>query len=219
MNCHYHEENAAVRTCSRCAKPLCETCVHAEYPEYCWSCGLEQENESAEREKAFRVPGWILGGTGAYLFRKLAAAGGTYVVIGLAFALLFGFAGIDASYVAGIVAGTIASSVTYTFGIAYSALVDGAAKLARLERWPVKPLLYALGGLLYVAVCPLIVSFGTIADTVLYLVCAVIFLGFDRLFRSPRRRVASFAVAAVTGVPVVFLWAFFGFSAWQGFDL
>lgn len=215
MQCHYHEENTAIRSCSRCAKPLCETCVHKEYPAYCWSCGLDRENEMAEAEKAFRVPGWALGGAGAYILRKLAAAGGTYVAIGFAFLLMFAFAGVDEFPLVGLVAGAIASSVTYTFGIAYSALVDGVAKLARSERWPVRPVLYALGGLLYVTVWPHVVSFRAIADTVLYLVCAGIFLSCDRWFRSPRRRVASFAVAIVTSVPAVFFWAIFGFAGWH----
>ncbi len=215
MQCHYHEESEAARSCSRCAKPLCAACVHSEHSDYCWSCGLTYENELEERKKAFKVPAWAMSGGGAYVFRKLAAAGATYVAIGSIFALLFAAASLEAASWAGLIAGGIASMVTYTYGIGYSALVDGIAKAARLGRWPVRPVLYAVGGVIYVTTCPLVVSFGARADSVLYVVSALIFHGFDSLFGSPKRRIATFAVAAVTLVPIVFLWAQLGFVAWR----
>lgn len=123
MYCYFHEKSESIKTCSTCDKRLCDRCYHTEYPDYCWSCGVDHDN-SLGNNKGIQLPKALTGKPGRYIQLKLAAAGGTYISIAvLAFFIsgLFGFQ--DASLLA-LLAAVYASISAYTYGIASSLVID-----------------------------------------------------------------------------------------------
>lgn len=49
--CYYHEATSSSTLCRYCEKPLCDDCLHREFPEYCWSCGLDFANGELKRKR------------------------------------------------------------------------------------------------------------------------------------------------------------------------
>ncbi|WP_276357659.1 hypothetical protein [Cohnella caldifontis] len=128
MNCYFHASNAAVHTCVRCKKELCGECIHSEYPDYCWSCGLDYGNSLDE--KPFELPRFAQGRIGQYILVKLAAAGGSWLVFTLIACLVIGLA-FDSAAVPlfAIYASFYSICVTYTYGLACAVIID------ILQRW------------------------------------------------------------------------------------
>ncbi|WP_239614537.1 hypothetical protein [Cohnella mopanensis] len=56
-SCYYHPSVDFSKVCVYCDKPLCDDCVHKDYPIYCWSCGLDFDNGNlAKKPKPFVIP-------------------------------------------------------------------------------------------------------------------------------------------------------------------
>jgi hypothetical protein len=214
MYCHYHESSEAVKSCARCSKQLCGECYHTEFPDYCWSCGLDHSNALVEREKEFQVPAQLTSTKGVYIVRKLASAGGTYFAIALIPAGLFAFWSVEAAFWVAVIAGAAASSVTYTYGIAYSMLVDWIMKVIRMNQWYLELILYAVGGAIYSILIHFDVwSLRSNAGYFVNIICSLIFYGMNRLFMPQRRRQAALVVAVIAIIPVGFIWVQYGLQA------
>lgn len=205
MPCHYHEADEAVRACAGCGKQLCEQCFNADYPEYCWSCGLEHSNDIVERDKAIRRPAWLSGPTGTYVIAKLAAAGGTYIAVSLIIAVIFGALDLDVLIVAGVLAAFFSTGVIYAYGIAYSMLVDGMMRISGLKPGILEAVLYLVGGMIF----PLLIEMDVHLGIKIYdpsgIVSALIFYGMNRWFMKRRHHTSTLAVASTTLVPAMII--------------
>jgi hypothetical protein len=77
MNCFYDETKEATKHCIHCNKAICNECYHSDYPEYCWSCGLDHDNRLENAEKDFQFP--------KMFDNKMVHNGGFYLFFGFLF--------------------------------------------------------------------------------------------------------------------------------------
>ena len=214
--CHYHEASEASQACARCGKLLCEQCLHTDYPEYCWSCGLDHSNELVEREQALRRPEGLSGPTGTFIIAKLAAAGGTYVALSVAIGVILGVMDSQALLLATIMAAYFSAGVIYTYGIVYSLLVDVMTKFIRLKLAIVEAMLYFIGGLIFPQMIQMKVWLGQGAYDWSSIISALIFFGMNRWFMRRRDRTSTLAVAIVTLIPAMILMLVYVIGMIQG---
>ncbi|MBO9596522.1 MAG: hypothetical protein J7559_01685 [Cohnella sp.] len=209
-HCHYHEASEAVRACERCGKQLCEQCFHADYPDYCWSCGLAYSNDLVEREQAFHVPPVLRGTVVRYVAMKLAAVGATYMSLALFFGLFGLIGGLRGALYVFAVTALISMNVLYTYGIAYSLLADGFLKLAKKDNVYLGAIAYGIGGVLF----PYVWSWGESSAPpsfyVIGVLCSLVFYGMQRIFRPEHRHGSRWIIALITLVPASLLLIAFG---------
>ncbi|WP_239616808.1 hypothetical protein [Cohnella mopanensis] len=147
MNCYYHETIEATKPCIQCKKALCNECFHSEYPEYCWSCGLDHDNRLGNAELDFQIPKWLENTIVFYILHKLFSALGSCFIFSIIMCVIFGFFRFDAIL---LFVGLLTSSIVYTYGIITSLLIDFAARYMKTMRvWYFNGGLYLLFGLLF----------------------------------------------------------------------
>lgn len=209
-HCHYHEANEAVKACAGCGKQLCVSCLHTDYPDYCWSCGLEHSNDLVEREQAFQVPSVLRGTLARYVVMKLAAAGAAYMSLALFFGLLGFLGGLRGAMYVFAMTAMISMNVLYTYGIAYSLLADWVLKLAKMDNVYVGAMVYGIGGVLFPYVWAMGESSAPPFFFVIGVLCSLVFYGMQRIFRPEHRDRSRWIVALITLIPVGLLLLAFG---------
>ncbi|QMV40047.1 B-box zinc finger protein [Cohnella cholangitidis] len=150
MNCYYHETSEATKYCIHCKKALCDECFHSGYPDYCWSCGLEHDNNLGAAEEDYPYSKWFENSIVLYSLRKLFAALGSCFIFTIFMFIWFGFLGVDEVEAVVMYVGLFTSMIVYTYGIIVSLLIDFAARyIQSLRVWYFNVTMYLVVGLLY----------------------------------------------------------------------
>lgn len=100
-------------------KSLCQDCIHSEYPEYCWSCGLDYDNSLVEKVNSFEIPRFFQGDAIQYLLVKLAAAGGAWIGITIIGCLIWGLLGANEISSIAFFFSFFSICIIYTYGIGF----------------------------------------------------------------------------------------------------
>jgi len=124
MHCYFHESEPASRVCAKCRKSICEACFHTEYPDYCWSCGLDYDNSLGEREESMELPRIFLTPAARYAIRKLAAAGGSWMGVTILGSFVVGLVFHGGLTMAAWLFSYFSIAVIYTYGLACAIVVD-----------------------------------------------------------------------------------------------
>jgi hypothetical protein len=203
MNCYYHEIKEGTHQCLHCNKVLCIECIHSEYPEYCWSCGLDHDNRVASQEKSFRFPRIFYNKYIFYLLHKLYLAFGTcfiFTVLICLVSVLFGTNEIESLiFFVGLFGGVI----IYTYGIIISILIDFISKFnKRISRWYIKGCLYLMFGLIFPIIMNQNISLNQFTISIIGGVVSIIFFSFQKL-KISKRAIIFFGLLSF--IPIIFL--------------
>jgi hypothetical protein len=176
MNCYFHEANESIQICMKCNKPLCRDCIHTEYPEYCWSCGLDYDN-SFFRDPGIQMPRFFEKPIVFYILRKLFSATGSCIIFTFLFCIYFWAIGMSEVTSIAFWVALFTSLVVNTYGIISSLLIDITTRFIRiLNRWYFIVILYFILGSLFPIIFnlqngfsrPANMAFGTIASLIFW---------------------------------------------------
>lgn len=182
MKCFYHENNEVIKYCIHCNKAICNECFHSEYPEYCWSCGLDYDNSVGNAEKSFRFPMFFYNKYIFYILHKLFSAFGSCLTFTILMTVLFGLLGANELNSIPIFIGLLTSVLVYTYGITISLLIDFAARYIKSFRfWYIEGGFYLFFGLITPFFVNQNISSGQLTISICGGLVSLIFYGLQKI--------------------------------------
>jgi hypothetical protein len=149
MNCYFHDSKTYIKTCINCKKNICEDCYHTDHSDYCWSCGLDYDNSLIENVKSFELPRILQCNIAQYILLKLAAAGGTWIVLTILGCFIFGLLGADEITPIALYFSIFTISITYTYGITCAIIIDLFNRFIRKTSRVITALIFLFFGIIF----------------------------------------------------------------------
>jgi hypothetical protein len=147
MSCTYHDNVDAIRCCVRCNKAICNECTHSIFIEYCWSCGLDYDNELEEAGKSFKFPKIFENRIIFYILHKLFSAFGACLIFTLLLSILSSAFGFNELITPAVYIWLITAAIVFTYGIIVSMAIDFLLRIFEwLRKWYITLGLYLLCG-------------------------------------------------------------------------
>jgi hypothetical protein len=203
MNCYYHETKEATKHCIHCNKAICSECYHSNYPEYCWSCGLDHDNRLGNAEKDFQFPKMFDNKIIIYIFHKLLSAFGSCLIFTLLMCILFGIFGANEMDSVVFFVGIFTATIVYTYGIIISLIIDFAARyINSIRLWYINGGFYLFFGLLFPFVVVLNNGFNQLTNSIFGGIVSLIFWGLQKS-KINKKLITSFGLLSL--LPIIIL--------------